>query len=126
MSARTPVLVILLLSTIALIVVTELACQRIPQHAGTGNLGFAAISNVINDTLRRDLDQNVEYREGKYKFARARLYQPKAWMFQTSLRSLNAVISQPSRLVQYRILMTHMTPSFVIEIYANCCLYNSR
>ena len=54
-ATRPLVLVSLLLLTLTLIALTEYACRSLPNHAGIGALG-----NVVNGTLKRDLEANIK------------------------------------------------------------------
>jgi hypothetical protein len=62
---RTPVLLFLLLLTLFLIALTEIACRTIPAHAGLGKLG-----NVVNTTISlKDRGLNHDPRDGKAIFS---------------------------------------------------------
>ena len=55
---RTPTLVLLLFTTLALIALTEYACHSIPEHTGFGEVG-----NAMNSTVKRDVERGLDERQ---------------------------------------------------------------
>lgn len=53
-ATRTPVLVSLLLITLAVLAATELACRQIPAHRGIGRVG-EAVTSALGAKVQRDL-----------------------------------------------------------------------
>jgi hypothetical protein len=55
---RTPTLIFLLFTTLALIALTEYACHSIPEHTGIGELGDA-----MNSTVKRNVERELGERQ---------------------------------------------------------------
>lgn len=55
---RTPTLVLLVFTTLALIALMEYACHSIPEHTGIGELW-----NVVNSTVKRNVERELDERQ---------------------------------------------------------------